>query len=86
MTIVVWLLLGLISGFVASKLVDGGGKGLFMDLVLGVVGALAGGAFFHLMGQVGITGFNLWSLFVSTAGAVLVLVAYHTLAWGPRHA
>jgi uncharacterized membrane protein YeaQ/YmgE (transglycosylase-associated protein family) len=57
-----------------------------MDMVLGVVGAIVGGAVFHLVGQTGVTGFNLWSLFVSVTGAVLVLVVYHAVSGRRSHA
>ena len=82
MSILAWLVLGLISGFIASKLVTGSGKGLLVDLVLGVVGAFVGGAAFHLIGQVGVTGFNLWSILVSVVGEVVVLGLFHALTGG----
>ena len=80
MSIIAWIVLGILSGFIASKIVEGSGKGLFIDMVLGVVGAFVGGAAFHLIGHVGVTGFNIWSLFVSVVGAILVLVTYHALS------
>ena len=80
MSIVAWILLGLVSGFIASKLVNGTGEGLLRDMVLGVVGAIVGGGVFHLAGQSGVTGFNVWSVFVSVIGAVVVLVIYHALS------
>lgn len=84
MSIVAWLLLGLISGFIASKLFSGSGKGVLMDMILGVVGAVVGGATFHLIGQVGVTGFNLWSILVSVVGAVIVLAVFHAVTSGPK--
>ncbi len=79
MTIIAWILLGLISGFIASKLVTGSGKGIVVDMLLGVVGAVVGGAAFHLIGQTGVTGFNLWSIFVSVIGAAVVLMIFHAV-------
>lgn len=79
MSIIAWILLGLVSGFIASKFVNGRGEGLFFDMVLGVVGAFVGGAAFHLIGRAGVTGFNVWSLFVSVMGSILVLAAYHAV-------
>jgi uncharacterized membrane protein YeaQ/YmgE (transglycosylase-associated protein family) len=76
MSIFAWLLLGLAAGFIASKLVSGSGKGLVVDMILGVVGAFVGGMAFNFFGQSGVTGLNLWSLFVSVAGAALVLIVY----------
>jgi uncharacterized membrane protein YeaQ/YmgE (transglycosylase-associated protein family) len=79
MSILAWILLGLVSGFLASKIVNGTGEGIVLDMLLGVVGAFVGGAAFHLIGQRGVTGFNIWSVFVSVIGSVLVLVAYHAI-------
>lgn len=84
MSILAWLVLGLISGFIASKLVTGSGKGVLVDMILGVVGAFVGGAAFHLLGQVGVTGFNLWSVLVSVVGAALVLGIFHALTTAPK--
>ncbi len=80
MSIIAWTVLGLLSGFIASKLVGGSGKGLAIDLVLGIVGAFVGGWAFHLIGQTGVTGFNLWSIFVASVGAALLLIVYHAIA------
>lgn len=80
MSIIGWAILGLISGWIASKIVDNQGKGLIINLVLGIVGSLVGGWVFSALGAVPVTGFNLWSLFVSVVGAVIVLVVYHALA------
>lgn len=80
MSIIGWIILGLISGWIASKIVDNQGKGLIIDLVLGIVGSLVGGWVFAALGAMPVTGFNLWSLFVSVVGAVIVLVIYHALA------
>ncbi len=79
MSIMAMIVMGMVAGFLASKVVNGAGEGLFLDMILGVVGAFVGGAGFHLIGRAGVTGFNLWSLFVSVVGAVLVLVAYHAV-------
>ncbi|MBK8011751.1 MAG: GlsB/YeaQ/YmgE family stress response membrane protein [Deltaproteobacteria bacterium] len=79
MSIIAWIALGLISGFIASRLFSGSGKGLVVDLILGVVGAVVGGAAFHLFGWVGVTGLNLWSVFVAVVGSSLVLFMYHAL-------
>jgi uncharacterized membrane protein YeaQ/YmgE (transglycosylase-associated protein family) len=79
MSLIAWILLGLVSGFIASKFVNGRGEGLFFDMIIGVVGAFVGGAAFHLIGRAGVTGFNGWSLFVSVMGSILVLAAYHAV-------
>jgi uncharacterized membrane protein YeaQ/YmgE (transglycosylase-associated protein family) len=79
MSIVAWIFLGLISGFVASKLVNRRGEGIFLDIILGVCGALVGGFMFNVLGTTGVTGLNVWSVFVSVLGSVLVLVGYHAI-------
>jgi uncharacterized membrane protein YeaQ/YmgE (transglycosylase-associated protein family) len=80
MSILAWLVLGLIAGFIASKIVNHTGSGLVMDIVLGVVGALVGGFLFSLFGAAGVTGFNIYSMLVAMIGAVAVLWIYHALA------
>ena len=79
MTILGWLLLGLISGFIASKIVNRAGEGVLLDIVLGIVGAFVGGWLFNSFGHIGITGFNLYSMLVATIGAIVVLVIYHAV-------
>jgi uncharacterized membrane protein YeaQ/YmgE (transglycosylase-associated protein family) len=79
MSIIGWLILGLIAGFVASKIVNAQGQGIVLDIVLGIVGALVGGFIFDAAGKVGVTGFNAWSLLVAIIGSVIVLVLYHAL-------
>lgn len=79
MSIVGWLVLGLISGFVASKLVNSQGEGLLLDIVLGIVGAFAGGFLFSLVGAGGVNGLNLYSMLVAVIGAVVVLIIYHAI-------
>ncbi len=79
MSIIGWLILGLVAGFVASKLVNKQGDGLILDVALGIVGAFAGGLVFSLFGASGVTGFNLYSMLVAIVGAVVVLVLYHAL-------
>jgi uncharacterized membrane protein YeaQ/YmgE (transglycosylase-associated protein family) len=80
MSIISWIILGLVSGFIASKIVSGSGKGFIVNLVLGVVGAFVGGFAFTYLGHTGLTGLNFWSLFVAVVGSLLVLVAYHAVA------
>ena len=79
MSIIGWIVLGLISGFIASKLVNRTGEGFVLDVVLGIVGAIVGGFIFTQFGGVGITGFNFYSMFVAVIGAVIVLILYHAL-------
>jgi uncharacterized membrane protein YeaQ/YmgE (transglycosylase-associated protein family) len=84
--IICWIVLGLIAGFVASKVVNGRGKGVPLDIVLGIVGAMVGGWLFNAFGRAGVTGFNVWSLFVAVVGAVLVLMIWHAVRGGGSRA
>ena len=79
MGIIAWLILGLIAGFIASKIVNHTGSGLVMDIILGVVGAFVGGWIFSFFGHTGVTGLNIPSLIVATIGAIVVTLAYHFL-------
>jgi uncharacterized membrane protein YeaQ/YmgE (transglycosylase-associated protein family) len=79
MSILAWVILGLIAGFIGSKLVNKRGEGLFLDIVLGVIGAVVGGWVFNFFGAAGVSGLNIYSLVVAVIGAVLVLVIYHAL-------
>jgi uncharacterized membrane protein YeaQ/YmgE (transglycosylase-associated protein family) len=77
MSFLVWIILGLVAGFIASKIVNRRGEGILVDVLLGVLGALAGGWLFHIFGARGVSGLNLYSLFVAVVGAVVLLVVYH---------
>jgi uncharacterized membrane protein YeaQ/YmgE (transglycosylase-associated protein family) len=79
MTFVAWIILGLVAGFIGSKLVNKRGEGLILDIVLGVVGAVVGGWLFNMFGSSGVTGLNLYSLAVAVVGAIVVLVVYHAI-------
>jgi uncharacterized membrane protein YeaQ/YmgE (transglycosylase-associated protein family) len=79
MSIFAWIILGLVAGFIGSKIVNKRGEGLVLDLVLGIVGAIAGGWLFNTFGASGVTGLNLYSLMVAVVGAVVVLVVYHAI-------
>ncbi len=79
MSFLAWIVLGLIAGFIGSKLVNKRGEGLFLDIILGIVGAVVGGWVFSLFGGFGVSGLNLHSLLVAIVGAVLVLVIYHAI-------
>jgi uncharacterized membrane protein YeaQ/YmgE (transglycosylase-associated protein family) len=79
MGILSWVILGLIAGFIGSKIVDRQGQGFWLNIVLGIVGALVGGLLFDLFGASGVTGFNLYSLVVAIAGSVVVLLIYNAV-------
>jgi uncharacterized membrane protein YeaQ/YmgE (transglycosylase-associated protein family) len=79
MTILAWVVLGLLAGFIGSKIVNKTGEGLLLDIVLGIVGAVVGGWLFNQFGHMGVTGLNLYSLLVAVVGAVIVLVVWHAI-------
>jgi uncharacterized membrane protein YeaQ/YmgE (transglycosylase-associated protein family) len=85
MSFIAWIVLGLIAGFVASKIVNKSGEGLLLDIVLGIIGAVVGGYLFQTFGMAGVTGLNIYSILVAVVGAIVVLVLYHAIVRrGPR--
>lgn len=79
MPFIAWIVLGLIAGFIGSKVVNKSGEGFFLDIILGVVGAVVGGWLFGLFGMAGVSGLNLYSLLVAVVGAIVFLVVYHAI-------
>jgi uncharacterized membrane protein YeaQ/YmgE (transglycosylase-associated protein family) len=84
MSIIGWLILGLIAGFIASKLVNKSGQGVVLDIVLGVIGAVVGGYLFTFFGADPVTGLNIYSMVVAVIGAVVVLFIYHAVTGRSR--
>jgi uncharacterized membrane protein YeaQ/YmgE (transglycosylase-associated protein family) len=80
MSIISWLILGLIAGFIGSKIVNNQGQGAMLDIFLGIIGAIVGGLIFSAFGAEGISGLNLYSMIVAIIGSIVVLVAYHAFA------
>ncbi|WP_029007240.1 GlsB/YeaQ/YmgE family stress response membrane protein [Azospirillum halopraeferens] len=80
MSIIAWIILGLIAGWIASKIMHGSGSGFLLNLGLGIIGAFVGGFLFSIVGGAGVTGFNIWSLIVATIGAIVVLWVYNALS------
>jgi uncharacterized membrane protein YeaQ/YmgE (transglycosylase-associated protein family) len=79
MSFLAWIVLGLVAGFIGSRIVNKTGEGILLDIVLGIVGAVAGGWLFNAFGAAGVTGLNLYSILVAVVGAVVVLVVYHAI-------
>jgi uncharacterized membrane protein YeaQ/YmgE (transglycosylase-associated protein family) len=79
MSYLAWIVLGLIAGFIGSKIVNKRGEGLFLDLILGIVGAIVGGWLFNMFGASAVSGVNLYSLCVAVVGSIVVLVVYHAI-------
>lgn len=76
---IAWIVVGLIGGYLASRVVNRSGEGLVRDIILGIVGGIIGGIIFRALGGHGVTGFNLWSILVAFVGAVVLLVLYHAI-------
>jgi uncharacterized membrane protein YeaQ/YmgE (transglycosylase-associated protein family) len=79
MGIISWIILGLIAGFIGSKIVNREGQGFWLDIALGIVGALVGGFLFDAFGATGVTGLNIWSMIVAVVGAIVVLLIYNAV-------
>jgi uncharacterized membrane protein YeaQ/YmgE (transglycosylase-associated protein family) len=77
MSILAWIILGLIAGFIGSKIVNKTGEGFVLDILLGIVGAIVGGFLFNAVGASGVSGLNFYSLIVATIGSIALLLIYH---------
>jgi uncharacterized membrane protein YeaQ/YmgE (transglycosylase-associated protein family) len=80
MSIIAWIILGLIAGYIGSRIVDKEGRGLWLNMALGIVGAIVGGIIFSVFGAGGVTGVNLYSIIVAVIGSIVVLWIYHTFS------
>jgi uncharacterized membrane protein YeaQ/YmgE (transglycosylase-associated protein family) len=79
MSFLAWIVLGLLAGFIGSKIVNKQGEGVFLDIILGIIGAVIGGWLFNTFGASGVSGLNLYSLLVAVIGSVVLLVVYHAI-------
>ena len=79
MSFLAWIVLGLIAGFIGSKMVNKTGEGFILDVLLGIVGAVIGGWLFSAIGQPGLTGLNIYSVLVAVVGSVVLLMSYHMI-------
>jgi uncharacterized membrane protein YeaQ/YmgE (transglycosylase-associated protein family) len=79
MSIIAWLVLGLVAGFIGSKIVNKSGEGLIRDIILGIVGAVVGGWIMETFGKAGVSGLNIYSFVVAILGAIVVLVVFHAI-------
>ena len=79
MSFLAWIVLGLLAGFIGSKIVNKQGEGFLVDILLGIVGAVVGGWLFNTFGASGVTGLNLYSLLVAVIGSVVLVVVYHAI-------
>ena len=84
MSIIAWIVLGLIAGWLAGIIMRGGGYGIIGDIVLGILGAIIGGWLTGvLLGRDVVSGFNIETLIVAVIGAI-VLIAISRLFTGRR--
>lgn len=74
---IAWIVLGLVIGFIGSKLLNRTRHGRVRDVLLGIVGALVGGFLSNLFREPGVMNLNLYSLFVAVVGAVVFLIIFH---------
>ena len=79
MSIFAWIVLGLVAGYIASRIVNRQGQGIILDIIVGIVGAMLGGWIMTKLGELGISGFNLYSMLVAIGGAIVLLVGYHLI-------
>ena len=84
MGIISWIIVGGIAGWLAGLIVKGSGSGIFLNIVIGIVGAFIGGILMNLIGDVGITGFNIWSLLVALVGAIVLLLVVSLFRRGKK--
>lgn len=82
MSILSWIVLGLVAGFIGSKIVNKAGEGILVDILLGIVGAVVGGYIFRFFGATGVSGLNIYSLIVAVIGSIVFLVVYHAVRGG----
>lgn len=79
MGIIAWLVLGLLAGFIGSKIVNKTGEGMLMDILIGIVGAVVGGWIAGFFGFNGVTGLNIPSLIVAVVGSIIFLLIYRAI-------
>ena len=85
MSIIAWIVLGLIAGYIGSKIVNRQGQGFWLDIALGIIGALVGGFLFETFGATGVTGLNVYSMIVAIIGSIVTLLIYNAVT-GRRRA
>lgn len=86
MGILAWIIIGAIAGWIASMITSNNkNMGIWMNIAVGIIGGVIGGFVMNLLGGVGITGFNLWSLLVSIVGSVILLLIINAFNKAPKH-
>ena len=77
-SVLVWIIVGIVSGVIARISVGSTGQGFLLDILFGIVVAVVGGYVSSAVGPQGITGFNPFGMFIAVAGAILLIWIYHS--------
>lgn len=81
MSIIAWLVVGLIAGWLASIFMKtDAAQGPLTDIIVGVIGALIGGFVMNFFGQAGVSGIDIYSIFVATLGAIILIALKRAIA------
>ena len=80
MTILLWLILGIVAGYLAGMLLEGGAYGVTGDIIAGVFGAVVGGWLAWLVLGLDVTGLNVTSVAISAIGAITLIVAVRVIS------
>ena len=86
MTILAWIILGLVAGWLASRLMGAGGYGLIGDIVVGILGSIVGGWLATQFLGIDVTGLNLTSIAVAVVGAIILIAIFRAVSPGRRTA
>ena len=79
LSFVAWIVIGLVTGFIGSKILNKTGRGLGRDCLIGIVGAFISGFLANLLGKPGGSGLDIYSLLVAAVGAAVFMIVYHAL-------
>ena len=85
-TVIAWIIVGAIGGWLASLVVRGSGLGLIGDIIVGIIGGIIGGLIVSALGGTGVTGINIWSIVVAFIGAIVLLLLVRAFSGGRRTA
>ncbi len=85
-SIIAWIIVGAIGGWLASLVVRGTGLGLLGDIIVGIIGGIIGGIIVSALGGSGVSGINIWSIIVAFIGAVVLLLIVRLFNGGRRTA
>lgn len=84
MSILAWIVIGGLAGWVASLIMSTENNGIITNVIVGVIGGFIGGFVFSALGGAGVTGFNMWSFMVAVVGAVILLGLVRLMGGGQK--